>query len=77
MDYWNGIGWDDPYSSQKFSLRQGTYARRFRLAGPYTPQMVVDGDTQLVGSDERRAVQVIEDAAKVAKLPVSLASTSP
>src|SRR5579862_9344101 len=50
VDYWNDIGWKDPYSSHEFSVRQGDYARRFRLEGPYTPQMVVDGDMELVGS---------------------------
>jgi hypothetical protein len=74
VDYWNDIGWKDPYSSHEFSIRQGDYAHRFRLDGAYTPQMVVDGDTQLVGSDERRAIQAIEGAAKVEKVPVALSS---
>jgi hypothetical protein len=74
VDYWNDIGWKDPYSSHEFSIRQGDYARRFRLGGPYTPQMVVDGDTELVGSDERRAIQAIENAIKSTKLPVVLSS---
>jgi hypothetical protein len=74
VDYWDDIGWKDPYSSRQFSIRQGDYAHRFHLEGPYTPQMVVDGDMQLVGSDARQAIQVIEKAAKVGKLPVSLFS---
>ena len=64
VDYWNDIGWKDPYSSHQFSVRQGDYALRFRLEGPYTPQMVVDGDMELVGSDERRAIQVIKNTIK-------------
>src|SRR5579863_7576892 len=67
VDYWNDIGWKDPYSSHEFSARQGDYAHRFRLDGPYTPQMVVDGEAQFVGSDERRAILAIEGAAKVEK----------
>lgn len=74
VDYWDDIGWKDPYSSRQFSIRQGAYADRFHLEGPYTPQMVVDGDMQLVGSDERRAIQVIANAAKAGKLPVKLSS---
>ena len=74
VDYWDDIGWRDPYSSHEFSNRQGEYARRFRLAGPYTPQMVVDGDMELVGSDERRAIHVIENSIKAEKLPVVLSS---
>lgn len=74
VDYWNDIGWKDPYSSHEFSIRQGDYAHRFRLDSAYTPQMVVDGDVQFVGSDERRAIQAIEGAAKVEKVPVALSS---
>ena len=74
VDYWDDIGWRDPYSSHEFSIRQGDYARRFRLEGPYTPQMVVDGDMELVGSDERRAIHVIENSIKTEKLPVVLSS---
>ena len=74
VDYWNDIGWKDPYSSHEFSARQDDYARRFRIDGPYTPQMVVDGEAQLVGSDERRAIQAIEGAAKAEKASVSLSS---
>src|SRR5438876_9247868 len=48
---WNHIGWADPYSSPAFSARQQQYARRFRTQGPYTPQMVVDGRIEFVGSD--------------------------
>ena len=59
VDYWNDIGWKDPYSSRQFSIRQGDYAHRFQLEGPYTPQMVVDGDAQIVGSDERQALHVM------------------
>ena len=74
VDYWDDIGWKDPYSSHEFSIRQGDYARRFRLDSPYTPQMVVDGDMELVGSDERRAFHVIENSIKTAKLQVALSS---
>jgi hypothetical protein len=77
VDYWDDIGWKDPYSSHEFSRRQGDYARRFRLDGPYTPQMVVDGGMQFVGSDERRAIQVIANATKVEKVRVSLSSIHP
>jgi hypothetical protein len=74
VDYWNDIGWKDPYSSHEFSVRQGDYAHRFRLDSPYTPQMVVDGEMELVGSDERRAIRVIETSIKTDKLPVALSS---
>src|SRR6202161_975844 len=74
VDYWDDIGWEDPYSSPQFSLRQADYAHRFRLGEPYTPQMIVDGSTQLVGSDERQAVQAIQNAAKIDKFRIRLSA---
>jgi len=74
VDYWDDIGWKDPYSSHEFSIRQSNYAHRFRLDSPYTPQMVVDGETEFVGSDEQRAMRVIENTIKTPKLPVALSS---
>jgi hypothetical protein len=74
VDYWDDIGWKDPYSSREFSLRQSDYAHRFHLHEVYTPQMVVDGGVEFVGSDERRAIQVSENAAKAEKVPVALSS---
>jgi hypothetical protein len=74
VDYWNDIGWRDPYSSHEYSERQGAYAGRFGLGSVYTPQMVVDGSFELVGSDERRAIQAIESATKAEKIPVSVSA---
>jgi hypothetical protein len=74
VDYWDDGGWRDPYSSHELSIRQSAYAQRFRLNGPYTPQMIVDGDMEFVGSDERRAIQVVESAVKTPKLPIALSS---
>src|ERR1700675_3118797 len=54
VDYWNHIGWTDPYSSRFFSDRQSTYSDRFGLSSVYTPQMVVDGNTEFVGNDSRQ-----------------------
>jgi hypothetical protein len=72
VDYWDGIGWRDPYSSHEYTERQGAYAGRFGLGSVYTPQMVVDGRFQLVGSDEGGAISAIESATKAEKIPVSV-----
>jgi hypothetical protein len=72
VDYWDGDGWRDPYSSHAYSERQDDYVSQFRLNGAYTPQMVVDGRFELVGSDERRALFAIENAAQDEKLAVSI-----
>jgi len=56
VSYWNGLGWKDPFSSELFTGRQNDYSGHFGLSSVYTPQMVVNGREQFVGSD-RRALQ--------------------
>jgi hypothetical protein len=72
VDYWNHIGWTDPYSSPAFSARQEAYARRFGTAGPYTPQMVIDGRAEFVGSDARQAEAAIKEAMGRQKVAVRI-----
>jgi hypothetical protein len=72
VDYWNDLGWNDPFSSSQFSDRQDDYAHFFRTSGPYTPQMIVDGKAQFVGSDERDALAAIAKAARGPKATVEL-----
>lgn len=76
VDYWNRIGWTDPYSSSFFSNRQSAYAGRFGLDSVYTPQMVVDGAAELGGSDPRLASQAIEKARGREKIPVRISALS-
>jgi hypothetical protein len=64
VDYWNYLGWTDRFSSAAYSQRQAMYAERFHIGGPYTPQMVVDGGAEFVGSDASRARQAILQAAQ-------------
>jgi hypothetical protein len=73
VDYWNRLGWTDPFSSRLFSDRQSEYARAFASEGVYTPQMVVDGRYEFVGSDRARAAESIRNAAKIAKSGVKIA----
>src|SRR5215468_1737813 len=72
VDYWNHIGWADPYSSPAFSARQEQYARRFRTQGTYTPQMVVDGRSEFVGSDARTAESAVRSAIRQPKAEIRI-----
>ncbi len=73
VDYWNSQGWVDPFSSAQFTERQTDYVHSFRLnSGPYTPQMVVDGSAQFVGSNERAALEAIAKAAANSEMPVTI-----
>jgi len=72
VDYWNHLGWADPFSSNAFSQRQDDYARLFGADGVYTPQMIVDGQFEFVGSRSGEARQTIQKAANLAKLEVGV-----
>lgn len=60
VDYWNRLGWKDPYSQAQFSERQRQYATKINDRGVYTPQVVVQGQSGHVGSREREIRQVIQ-----------------
>src|SRR5690348_16994534 len=62
VDYWDTREWKDQFSSALFTRRQEAYVQQFRLDSSYTPEMVVDGKTEFVGSDTGRSVKVIGDA---------------
>lgn len=60
VDYWDNLGWKDAFSSAAFTKRQGDYARIFKLGSVYTPQVVINGEEQFVGSDEKRLNASVE-----------------
>ena len=64
VDYWNYIGWTDPFSSAEWSKRQSSYANAFDSSRVYTPQLVVNGRRDCVGSNEKRVREEIERAAR-------------
>jgi len=72
VDYWNHLGWKDPYSAAQFSQRQDDYAHVFRVDGVYTPQMIVDGQSEFVGSRSMAAKEAIEKAANQPKAELIL-----
>ncbi len=72
VDYWDHQGWADPFSSAEFTRRQNDYANVFRNSSVYTPQMVVDGKFEFVGSREGAARQAIGEASRMAKTTVNL-----
>ena len=72
VDYWNYLGWSDPYSSPVFSARQQRFAARLGTS-VYTPQLVLDGQFQATGSDRQgsNGCRVISRAVLETKLPLS------
>ena len=76
VDYWNQLGWKDPFSDHQFSQRQSQYAAAAGTSDIYTPQMVVDGRESFVGSDRAAAMAAIGRAAATPKAPIVLGWTT-
>jgi hypothetical protein len=76
VDYWDGLGWRDPYSSRSFTDRQSAYGNRFGLKTVYTPQMVVDGASEFVGNDSHLAQKAFAKAVSRAKIGIRFSSLS-
>ncbi len=80
VDYWNRLGWKDPFSQKDFSDYQRSYASVFRSQNIYTPQLVVNGMTEFVGGHKQRALQTIstqqqQKAANTIALKIRTSST--
>ena len=65
VDYWNHIGWKDKFSKAEYTHRQWQYARVFNLNSIYTPQVVVNGKKELLGSDKGLLRKTITDELKI------------
>lgn len=76
VDYWDHDGWKDPFSSAALTARQVDYARRFGLAEPYTPEMVVNGNTECNGSDAPKADAAIRQAIAEPKVGIRIRATT-
>ena len=60
VDYWNRLGWKDPFSKPEFSDYQRRYATKFNSNSIYTPQLVVNGRIHFTGSNEYKAYSAIK-----------------
>jgi len=69
VDYWDYLGWKDSYSNPLYSRRQQEYGNYFHLSSIYTPQIVVNGGTEFVGSNEAQLDQAIHKALQ--EIPVT------
>jgi hypothetical protein len=68
VDYWNYIGWEDPFSSSQYAKKQQLYNRKFKSRGNYTPQLVINGKEHFVGSN---ASKLHEEMATFGRLPAA------
>lgn len=73
ISYWDGLGWKDPLSSPRWTDRQRAYAARLGSAGVYTPQLVLDGAREMVGSDREAVLAALRGARPPAVAPAAFA----
>ena len=76
VDYWDRLGWKDRFSSAAFTERQNRYAAAWKTDRVYTPQAVVDGRVEFVGTDVNKAVEALTASAARphARVAVALAA---
>lgn len=72
VDYWNSLGWRDPFSSTALTDRQNSYASKLHLDSVYTPQLIIDGQSELVGSNATKVKETIEAVARSEKAPLRI-----
>ena len=72
VDYWNYIGWDDPFSSPAATARQRAYGRALQKRYVYTPQIVVDGRAEAVGSNRAVVSSLIKMAKAAQKIGIDV-----
>lgn len=76
VTYWNHDGWVDRYSSDQLTDRQSDYVKHFGVDGDYTPEMVVDGESEFVAGNAPKTQQALEKARSDPKLAVRVSSVS-
>ena len=72
VDYWNHDGWIDPYSAPEWTQRQQDYVSSFKLDGVYTPQIIINGQSQVIGSRFEEVITAIKEAAGRPALEISI-----
>ncbi len=64
VDYWDHLGWRDPFSQHLFTERQRQYSRQFASSGLYTPQVVLNGQQEFVGSNRNQLNRLLPEATR-------------
>lgn len=77
VDYWDYLGWTDPFARPEFSERQRAYVTRMKLREPYTPQVVVDGRHETPGLKTGEVDRLVRAAASAARNPPDMKFIGP
>lgn len=76
VDYWDYLGWEDPFASSETTARQHYYAEKLDLRFVYTPQMVIQGTTQAVGSHREEVLRRIREISHADDIGVEVKRTT-
>ena len=77
VDYWNRLGWIDSFSNKKYTQRQNEYALKYNLASIYTPQLIINGQKECVGSDEEKISGFVASAKnEFSSIDIKIVSTA-
>ena len=74
VTYWNHLGWSDPYSAPAYTERQDAYGRKFHLDSVYTPQMVINGEEQILGSNSLALVDALRKSKQDPEISLHITS---
>lgn len=77
VDYWNYLGWTDPFATPAATARQRAYRDKFDKRFVYTPQMVIDGTAECVGSERDTVVELIDKAERKSKAKLAVTIEQP
>jgi hypothetical protein len=77
VDYWNYLGWTDPFSNARATARQHAYRDALKTKFVYTPQMVIDGSHELPGSERERILSTLEKAQRRPKFAIAVSHPKP
>jgi hypothetical protein len=77
VTYWNSLGWADPFSKEDFTARQTAYGENFHLESVYTPQVVVNGNLQVLGSDGAAVLKAVRAQSPSAPEMLKIVSIKP
>lgn len=76
VDYWDRLGWKDPFGNAAFGDRQSAYARVLEDSRVYTPEVIIDGHAVVEGGDEDEARRMMQASAREPKAHVTVAKTA-
>lgn len=62
VDYWNRLGWTDSFSNHQYALRQEKYDADYLHADVYTPQLIINGEKEMLGSDKSEIKKAVSNA---------------